>query len=102
MDDWKEGVDGVYCSGLEAMDSPLDQASAHAGRDGLEGNWGLGRGRSEKVWGRSCRGKLRPSLRGGQLTFSWIVEDIVERQECPSVMDGWNAEECPTSMVGLR
>jgi len=42
MDDWKEGVNGVYCSGLEAMDSPLDQASAHAGRDGLEGNLGLG------------------------------------------------------------
>ena len=42
MDDWKEGVDGVYCSGLGAVDSPLDQASAHAGRDGLEGNLGLG------------------------------------------------------------
>ena len=42
IDDWKGGVNGVYCSGLEAVDSPLDQASAHAGRDGLEGNLGLG------------------------------------------------------------
>jgi hypothetical protein len=37
-------VDGVYCIGLGAVDSPLDQASAHAGRDGLEGARVLGRG----------------------------------------------------------
>jgi hypothetical protein len=51
MDDWKErGVSGVWASGLGAVDAPLDQASAHAGRDGLEGKRGLGRGVGGKVW----------------------------------------------------
>jgi len=57
MEDWKEGVEGVYCSGLGAVDSPLDQASAHAGRDGFEGTRGLGTG-VLGVRGISCRGQL--------------------------------------------
>jgi hypothetical protein len=49
-------VDGVYCSGLGAVDSPLDQARAHAGRDGLEKTRGLGIG-DWRAWGVSYRGQ---------------------------------------------
>jgi hypothetical protein len=51
-------VGGVYCSGLGAVDSPLDQARAHAGRDGLEGKRGLGVGVDWTVWGMFCQGQL--------------------------------------------
>jgi hypothetical protein len=71
-------VDGEYCSSLGAMDSPLDQARAHAGRDGLEGKRGLGRGVAGEVAMMSYRRQFRVVHQAGQLTFSWLVVDIME------------------------